>query len=153
MDISLRQLVRNVLHFGSGEFVARVFSVTVVILLGHIRGVIIVGVYGLATTVTQYLMPVIDFGLKHVGARLMARLPGSAGEIMRLVQRRRMLMASATIPFVLLYAALARVPFELKLFLFAFAAIGTLYAFSFDWAAWGTEQLLLAGLAKAIVPA
>ena len=153
MDISLRQLVRNVLHFGSGEFVARVFSVTVVILLGHIRGVIIVGVYGLATTVTQYLMPVIDFGLKHVGARLLARLPGSAGEIMRLVQRRRMLMASATIPFVLLYAALARVPFELKLFLFAFSAIGTLYAFSFDWAAWGTEQLLLAGLAKAIVPA
>src|SRR5450755_2578748 len=129
MDISPRQLIRNTLRFGSGEFIARIFSVAVVILLGHLYGVIIVGVYGLATTVNQYLMPVIDFGLKHVGARLMARFPGSATEIMRRVQRRRLLMASAAIPFVLIYAALARLPFELKLFLFAFAAIGTLYAF------------------------
>src|ERR1035438_3106529 len=83
----------------------------------------------------------------------MARLPRSASEIMQRVQRRRLLMASAAIPFVLIYAALARLPFELKLFLFAFAAIGTLYAFSLDWAAWGREQLLLAGLAKAIIPA
>jgi O-antigen/teichoic acid export membrane protein len=153
MAVDLRQLVRNTLRFGSGEFFARIFSVAVVILLGHLYGVIIVGVYGLATTVNQYLMPVIDFGLKHVGARLMARFPHSASEIMRRVQRRRLLMASAAIPFVLLYAALARLPFELKLFLFAFSAIGTLYAFSLDWAAWGREQLLLAGSVKAIIPA
>ena len=72
MSISPRQLVRNVFRFGSGEFIARIFSVAVVILLGHLYGVIIVGVYGLAATVSQYLMPVIDFGLKHVGARLMS---------------------------------------------------------------------------------
>jgi O-antigen/teichoic acid export membrane protein len=153
MDISPRQLVRNVFRFGSGEFVARVLSISVVILLGHLYGVIILGVYGLATSVSQYLMPVIDFGLKHVGARLMARFPRSASEIMQRVQRRRLLMASAALPFVLLYAALARLPFDLKLFLFLFSAIGVLYAFSLDWAAWGREQLLLAGLAKAIVPA
>jgi O-antigen/teichoic acid export membrane protein len=153
MDISPRQLVRNVFRFGSGEFVARVLSVSVVILLGHLYGVIIVGVYGLATSLSQYLMPVIDFGLKHVGARLMARFPHSASEIMKRVQRRRLLMASVAIPFVLLYAALARLPFEMKLFLFAFSAIGTLYTFSLDWAAWGREQLLLAGSAKAIIPA
>jgi len=152
MDTPPRQLVRNIFHFASGEFVARIFSVAVVILLGHLYGVVILGVYGLATTVIQYLMPVIDFGLKHVGARLMARFPHSAGEIMRRVQRRRLLMASAAIPFVLLYAALARLPFELKLFLFAFSAIGALYAFSLDWAAWGREQLLLAGSVKAIIP-
>jgi len=153
MDISPRQLTRNVFRFGSGEFVARVFSVCVVILLGHLYGVIIVGVYGLATSVSTYLMPVIDFGLKHVGARLIARFPYSASEIMRQVQRRRLLMASAALPFVLLYAALARLPFDSKLFLFAFSAVGVLYAFSLDWAAWGREQLLLAGSAKAIVPA
>ncbi len=153
MDISPRQLVRNVFRFGSGEFVARVFSVAVVILLGHLYGVIIVGVYGLAVTLSQYLMPVIDFGLKHVGARLMSRFPRSAAEIVQRVQRRRYLMASAALPFVLLYAALARLPWELKIFLFAFSAIGTLYAFSLDWAAWGSENLLLAGMVKAIIPA
>jgi len=153
MDDSPRQLVRNVFRFASGEFLARIFSVAVVILLGHLYGVVILGVYGLATTVNQYLMPVIDFGLKHVGARLMARFPHSAADIMQRVQRRRLLMASAAIPFVMLYAALARLPFELKLFLFAFSAIGTLYAFSLDWAAWGREQLLLAGSVKAIIPA
>ena len=96
--------------------------------------------YGLAVTVSQYLMPVIDFGLKHVGARLMARFPHSASEIIQRVQRRRYLMASAALPFVLLYAALARLPFELKIFLLAFSAIGALYAFSLDWAAWGSEN-------------
>jgi O-antigen/teichoic acid export membrane protein len=153
MDLTPRQLLRNAFRFGSGEFLARIFSVAVVIFLGHLYGVVILGVYGLATTVNQYLMPVIDFGLKHVGARLMARFPHSAAEIMRRVQRRRLLMASAAIPFVLLYAALAHLPFDLKLFLFAFSAIGVLYAFSLDWAAWGREQLLLAGSAKAIIPA
>lgn len=152
MDVSARQLVRNTLRFGTGEFFARIFSVAVVILLGHLYGVIIVGVYGLAMTVSQYLMPVIDFGLKHVGARLMSRFPRSATEIVQRVQRRRYLMASGTLPFILLYAALARLPFELKLFLFVFSAIGTLYAFSLDWAAWGSENLLFAGMVKAVIP-
>ncbi len=147
------QLARNVLHFGSGEFLARVLSVTVVILLGHLYGIVIVGVYGLAVTVATYLMPVIDFGLKHVGARLLSRFPRSASEIVQRVQRRRYLMASAALPFVLLYAALARLPLEFKIFLFAFSAIGTLYAFSLDWAAWGSENLFLAGMVKAVIPA
>jgi O-antigen/teichoic acid export membrane protein len=152
MDISPRQLIRNTLRFGSGEFIARIFSVAVVILLGHLYGVIIVGVYGLAVTASQYLMPVIDFGLKHVGARLMSRFPQSASEIVQRVQRRRYLMASAALPFVALYAALAHLPFEMKVFLFAFSAIGTLYAFSLDWAAWGSENLLFAGMVKAVIP-
>lgn len=153
MDLKPRQLVGNVFRFGSGEFLARIFSVAVVILLGHLYGVIIVGVYGLATTVNQYLMPVTDFGLKHVGARLMSRFPRSAAEIVRRVQRRRYLMASAALPFVAIYAALARLPLELKIFLLAFSAIGTLYAFSLDWAAWGSENLLFAGMVKALIPA
>ena len=153
MDATPRQLARNVFHFGSGEFLARLLSVSVVILLGHFYGVVIVGVYGLAVTVATYLMPVIDFGLKHVGARLMARFPHSAREIIQRVQRRRYLMASAALPFVLLYAAIARLPIEYKIFLLAFSAIGTLYAFSLDWAAWGSENLLLAGIVKAVIPA
>jgi O-antigen/teichoic acid export membrane protein len=147
------QLAGKIIRFGSGEFLARVLSVTVVILLGHLYGVVIVGVYGLAVTVITYLVPVTDFGLKHVGARLLSRFPRSAAEIVQRVQRRRYLMASAALPFVLLYAALARLPLEFKVFLLVFSAIGTLYAFSLDWAAWGSENLLLAGMVKAVIPA
>ena len=109
--------------------------------------------YALAISVSQYLVPIIDFGLRHIGARLIARFPSSASEIVQRVQRRRLLMAAAVLPFILLYASLARLPFAIKVFLFVFAAAGALYVFSLEWAAWGREHLLLAGLAKAIVPA
>ena len=153
MDLSPRQFVRNVFRFGSGELLNRILSITTVVLLGHLYGVAVLGLYGLAITVTTYLMPVVDFGLRHVGARLMARFPSSASEIIRRVQRRRYRMALAALPFVLLYAAVAHLPWPFKLFLLAFSAIGTLYAFSLDWAAWGSENLLLAGSVKAIIPA
>jgi O-antigen/teichoic acid export membrane protein len=153
MTLSPRRVLRNVVRFGSGEFLARLLSVSVVILLGHLYGVVIVGVYGLAVTVTSYLVPVIDFGLKHVGARLLSRFPRSGSEIVQRVQRRRYLMASAALPFVLLYASLTHLPLEYKAFLLAFSVIGTLYAFSLDWAAWGSENLLLAGMVKAVIPA
>ncbi len=153
MDLTPRQLVRNTISLGSGEFLTRALSVAIVILLGHLYGVVALGVYALAMSVSQYLVPIIDFGLRHIGARLIARFPGSASEIVQRVQRRRLLMAAAALPFVLIYASLARLPFEMKVFLFAFAAVGALYVFSLEWAAWGREHLLLVGLAKAIVPA
>ncbi len=146
------QLARNIFQLGSGELLARVFGVVAVILLGHTYGVAVVGVYALAQGISQYEQPVIDFGLRHVGARLMARFPGSASEIMHRVQRRRLGMAAAVLPFVLLYATRARLPLDMKVFLFVFAAISSMYALSLDWAAWGREQLRLVGLAKAIVP-
>lgn len=152
MEISPRQLVRSALGLGSGEFLARIFSVAVVILLGHLYGVVILGVYALAMTISQYLAPVIDFGLRHIGARLIARFPRSASDIATQVQRRRLLMAAAALPFVLLYAALAHLSPELKIFLFLFSASGALYALSLDWAAWGREQMQLVGMGKAIVP-
>jgi O-antigen/teichoic acid export membrane protein len=153
MDLSPRQLATNVVRLGSGEFLNRVLSIAVIILIGHLYGVAILGVYGLAVTVGSYLLPVIDFGLRHVGARLIARFPNSAHDIIRRVQRRRFLMASVALPFVLLYAAIANLPAPYKLFLLAFSAIGTLYAFTLEWAVWGSEHLLLAGSVKAIIPA
>ena len=152
MTNPLRSLLRKIVHLGSGEFVGRICSVAVVILLGHRFGVVILGVYALGVSLSQYLMPVIDFGLRHVGARLMARFPRSASEIIHRVQRRRLGMAAAAVPFILLYAMLTRLPLDMKVFLFVFAAISAMYAFSLDWAAWGREQLRLVGLAKAIVP-
>src|SRR5215472_8272469 len=144
MTNDIREVVRNTIRYGSGEFLSRLCSVSVVILLGHL--------YGLAISIIQYQVPLIDFGLRHIGARLIARFPQSAGEIVRRVQRRRILMASAALPLVLLYAAVAHLPFDFKIFLVLFSSIGTLYALSLDWAAWGSERMLLIGMAKAIVP-
>jgi O-antigen/teichoic acid export membrane protein len=149
---SYHHLLRSTWRLGSGELLSRIFSVSVVVLLGHLYGVALLGVYALATSVSQYLTPVIDFGLRHVGARLMARFPRSASEIMHSVQRRRLGMAVATLPFILLYARLARLPLDMKVFVFVFAAISVMYALSLEWAAWGREQLRLIGLSKAIVP-
>ncbi len=132
--------------------VARLCSVAIIILLGHRYGVLVVGVYSLGMTVVYYLQPVIDFGLRHIGARLMAQYPQSSGEIMRRVQRRRVLMVGAAVPLILIYAWLAKLPLDMKVWLVLFSATGTLYAFSLDWAAWGGEHLRLVGLSRALVP-
>jgi len=139
-------------HLGSGEALGRLCSITTIILLGHRYGVITVGIYALGLTLCVYLQPVIDFGLLHVGVRLIARYPGSASEIVRRVQHRRLLMAGATLPLSLLYACLARLPFDLKVWLFLFSSIGAMYALSLDWAAWGREHLRTYSLGRALVP-
>src|SRR5271166_2363225 len=152
MTAHFREMFRNILHLGSGEMVGRLCSIVVIILLGHRYGVFVVGVYSLGLTVAYYLQPVIDFGLRHIGARLMAQYPQSAGEIMHRVQRRRLLMAGAVVPVVFIYAWLAKLPMDMKVWLVLFSATGTLYALSLDWAAWGREHLRLVGLSRAMVP-
>ncbi len=121
-------------------------------LLGHCYGVVILGVYALAQSLNQYVQPLIDFGLRQVGARLLALYPGAARGIVERVQRRRLRTAILVLPLVALYAASAKLPAENKLFLFAFSTGGTLYAFSLDWVAWGQERLRLLGLARSAVP-
>src|SRR5579863_3558283 len=63
-----------------------------------------------------------------------------------------MLMACAIVPFLLVYAVVANLPVQLKIFLFAFSAISCLYAVSLEWAAWGKEHLRLVGFSRIIVP-
>jgi O-antigen/teichoic acid export membrane protein len=150
--LPFRSLFKNLFQLGSGEFLGRLSNVAIVMLLGHRYGVVVLGVYALAQSVTQYLQPLIDFGLRHVGARLLAMYPGAAREIVDRVQRRRLLMAGAVLPLIVVYSACAKLPAEMKIILFAFSAAGALYAISLDWAAWGQEKLQLVGLAKSVVP-
>jgi O-antigen/teichoic acid export membrane protein len=152
MNTSLGQILRGMIHLGFGEFLGRVFSVSVVILLAHRYGVVVVGIYSLGMTVACYLQPVIDFGLRHVGARLMAQYPQAAGQIMYRVQRRRLLMAGLAVPLTLIYAWLAKLPPDMKVWLALFSATGALYALSLEWAAWGREHLRLVGLSRGFVP-
>jgi O-antigen/teichoic acid export membrane protein len=152
MKIPFRGLFKNIFHLGSGELVGRLSNIATVVLLGHQYGVVILGVYALAQSVTQYLQPLIDFGLRHVGARLLALYPQAARDIVDRVQRRRLFMAGVVLPLILVYSACAKLPVEMKIFLFAFSAVGALYAISLDWAAWGQEKLYLVGLAKSTIP-
>ena len=55
---------------------------------------------------------------------LIARYPEAGREIVRQVQRRRLLMAGLLLPLLALYSASVKVPLPLKFFLFAFAAAG-----------------------------
>ncbi len=153
MKISPRHILHSIFQLGSGEILARVCGVATVVLLGHRYGIVLLGVFALAQSMAQYLQPLIDFGLRHVGARLLAVHPQAGREIVRRVQRQRLLMAGAVLPFILIYAVFVKLPVDMKVFLIAFATISALYAISLDWAAWGKEQLHLVGFAKAIVPA
>src|ERR1700735_1360374 len=141
MNMSKRHLARKIIDFGSGEVLARLCSVATLLFLAHKFGVVFVGVYALAQGLVQYSYPFIDFGLRHVGARLIARYPEAGREIVQQVQRRRLLRAGLLLPILLLYAASVKLPLSSKVFLFAFAAAGLLYAASLDWAAWGKEHL------------
>lgn len=152
MKASLRLLARKVFDFGSGEAVSRLCSIVTLLFLAHRYGVLLVGVYALAQSLLGYSYPIIDFGLRHVGARLVAQYPQAAPEIVAQVQRRRMMMAIVLLPLLLIYAASTKLPLELKIFLFAFAAIGSLYAVSLDWMAWGREHLRLVSFGRAVVP-
>jgi O-antigen/teichoic acid export membrane protein len=152
MTSSFRALCRSIFHLGSGELLGRLCNVAILVFLGHRYGVLILGMYALAQSLTQYLPPLIDFGLRHVGARLMAMYPQAAGVIVDHVQRRRLRMAALVLPLLLIYSACARLPPDMRIFLFAFSATGVLYSISLDWAAWGQGKLYLVGLARSAVP-
>jgi O-antigen/teichoic acid export membrane protein len=152
MTSSFRALCKSIFHLGSGELLGRLCNVAILVFLGHRYGVLILGMYALAQSLTQYLPPLIDFGLRHVGARLMAMYPQAAGVIVDQVQRRRRRMAVLVLPLLLVYSACARLPLDMRIFLFAFSATGVLYAISLDWAAWGQGKLYLVGIARSAVP-
>lgn len=148
----VRKTIRSITHLAPGEALSRISSVTAVIFLGHAYGVVVLGVYTLAVTISQYLQPIIDFGLRHIGARLVAQRPQLAGEIVRRVQHRRLRMAGAVLPFIGIYVFAVKLPPSMKIFLLAFCFPSVLYAASLDWAAWGKDHLHLVGFAKAVVP-
>ena len=152
MKIPFRGLFKNMLRLGSGELLSRLCGIATAILLGHRYGVVILGVYALAQGLNQYVQPLIDFGLRQVGARLLALYPHAASDIVGRVQRRRLGTAILVLPLIATYAVFAELPAELKIFLFAFSAVGALYAISLDWVAWGQERLYLLGLARSVVP-
>ncbi len=153
MTASLRQLARKLFDFGPGEVLSRLCSIATLLILAHKFGVVFVGVYALAQGMVQYSYPFIDFGLATCGR--------SADRAVSRGGHERLCGRYSTAPFdgcfccCLFWRCIrhsAKVPLPLKLFLFAFAATGSLYAVSLDWAAWGKEHLRLASFGRAMVP-
>lgn len=149
---SAGKIVRGIVHLAPGEAVSRVCYAAIVIFLGHFYGVVILGVYALAATISQWLQPIIDFGLKHIGARLVAQQPQLAGEIVRRVQHRRLKMAAAVLPLIVIYVLGVRLPGPMKVFLLVFSFSSAIYAVSLEWAVWGKNHLRLLGYGRAVVP-
>lgn len=152
MSVSLSRTFKGAVHLGMGELLGRLCTIGTIIHLGHRYGVSVVGVFTLGMTASFYMQPIIDFGLRHIGARMIARYPLEANAIMHRVQRRRLSMAAVVLPLTLLYALLAKLPPDMKLWLFIFSATGMFYALSLEWAAWGRERLALLGTARSLVP-
>ena len=152
MKLLSRQYIRSVFDLGSGEALGRVATVAIVVLIGHRFGAATLGVYALGAGLAAYVAPAIDFGLKHVGARLVARFPDSASEIVSRVQRRRALMAVVVFPLIAAYVALTRLSPSQKVFVLLFAATSALYAASLEWTAWGKGHLWVLGISRAVVP-
>ena len=99
-----RRIFRSMFDLGSGEVLARICGIASILILARRFGVVAVGVYALAQSMVGYSYPFIDFGLRHVGARLIAKYPQAGQEIVAQVQKRRVLMGSLIVPFLLLYA-------------------------------------------------
>jgi O-antigen/teichoic acid export membrane protein len=148
----LKSLARGIVQLASGEIPGRLCGIATLLILARQSGVIMVGVYALAQSMVQYSYPFIDFGLRHVGARLVAKYPAATQEIVARIQKRRVLMGASIVPFLFLYATLTNVTLEFKIFIFLFSAIGCLYAVSLEWVAWGMEHLRLVGLTRLVVP-
>jgi O-antigen/teichoic acid export membrane protein len=148
-----RKTLISIAHLGSGEFVARLCAIATLGILGHRYGAAVVGIFALAQGVAQYLQPLIDFGMRHTGARLVARYPGAIATIVRVVQTRRRMMLCLALPIVAAYVLALRVDSKYKMFVLGFAACACPYAFSVDWLAWGKEKFKLVAVSRAVVPA
>ena len=148
-----RKTLNSIANLGSGELLARLCAIATLGVLGHRYGAAVVGIFALAQGVAQYLQPLIDFGMRHTGARLVAQYPGAISTVVRVVQNQRRRMLVVALPIVAAYVVALRVEPKCKLFLLGFAACACLYAFSVDWLAWGKEKFRLVAFSRAVVPA
>ncbi|HEY4050557.1 MAG TPA: polysaccharide biosynthesis C-terminal domain-containing protein [Acidobacteriaceae bacterium] len=123
-----------------GEGFARICNLTLVIFVSRKFGVRVTGAYALAQTLALYLMQGIDFGLRHIGARLVASDTAVIPSVARAIQLRRTLLAIPVISLGYCYGHFGPVPSDTRTIvsLYAISMVG--YAFSLDWLAWGMKR-------------
>src|SRR5271165_3052333 len=93
----------HVLAIATGEGIARLCNLLLVIFISRTFGVRAAGAYAVAQALSVYQMHGIDCGLRQTGARLVARHPQSIRQVVRFIQRRRLTLAVAVVALGYLY--------------------------------------------------
>jgi len=134
------RLPAHVLTIATGEGIARLCNLLLVVFLSRTFGVRAAGAYAVAQAVSLYQMNGIDFGLRQTGARLVAKNVGDTRRVVRFIQRRRLLLALAMILIGYWYGRAGPVPPDTRsmVSLYALAIFG--YGLSVDWLAWGMQR-------------
>lgn len=88
-----RLVNRNFLALASGETVSRVIAFAVTVYLARILGADGYGVIALAVGVTLYLSKIVDFSIEVIGAKELAKAPGSFAKLTSAVLSFRLAIA------------------------------------------------------------
>jgi O-antigen/teichoic acid export membrane protein len=145
------RLRADVLAIATGEGVARLCNLILVVFLSRTFGVRAAGAYAVAQSLYLYQMNGTDFGLRQTGARLVAKNPGSIGRVVMFIQRRRVLLALLMTALGYWYGRSGPVPQDARpmVSLYALAIFG--YGLSVDWLAWGMQRFMVMSGWRAIV--
>ncbi|MBV8436360.1 MAG: polysaccharide biosynthesis C-terminal domain-containing protein [Silvibacterium sp.] len=143
----------HILAIATGEGIARLCNLLLVIFISRTFGVRAAGAYAVAQALSVYQMHGIDFGLRQTGARLAARHPQRIGQVVRFVQRRRIALAVSVVALGYLYGRAGPVQEDARsiVSLYAISIFG--YGLSVDWLAWGMQRFALMSGWRALVSA
>lgn len=138
-----RRIHKDLLAIATGEGIARLCNLALVVFLSRRFGVRAAGAYAMAQSLFLYQVNGTDFGLRQTGARLIAKNPDNMKRVVAFVQRRRMLLALAMMALGYWYGAAGPVPDDARAMvsLFALAIFG--YGLSVDWLAWGMRRFVI----------
>lgn len=144
------RLHADVLAIATGEGVARVCNLILVVFVSRTFGVRAAGAYAMAQALYLYQMNGTDFGLRQTGTRLIATNPGSVRRIAGFIQRRRILLALLMMALGYWYGRSGAVPRDTRsmVSLYALAIFG--YGLSVDWLAWGLQRFAVMSSWRAI---
>jgi O-antigen/teichoic acid export membrane protein len=145
------RLPSHVLTIATGEGIARICNLLLVVFVSRTFGVRAAGAYAVAQALALYQMHGIDFGLRQAGARLIARNSGHITQVVRFIQRRRLLLTLVVIALGYLYGKDGPVPHDMRPMVSLYALAITGYGFSLDWLAWGLQRFALMSGWRALV--
>lgn len=136
----LRKLLGSVLRLGCGEAVSKLASFGLYAYISRVFGVEWLGMVALAQTIATYVMMGADQGLRLIGARLVARQPSTAHEVIRHVLKRRITSGLVCVALGAAYAFRGPVPAQARWLIFGVVIAVIPYVFSLDWLAWGLDH-------------
>lgn len=146
---NVASLASSVVPLGLGEGLGRIFNLAVVVVMSRRFGVSTIGAFALGQTVSQYLIPGIDMGLRHIGARLIANHPEQCRYITGAIQGKRLITAAFVIPMAFLYGKYGPIPLDARDMVCLYSLSLAPYAVSLDWLAWGLKRFVVLGAWRA----